>query len=187
MTNYDEYFSYLRRRKRSGLWYRDFWLYPRICRQLSGTVLDVGCGIGDFVRHRPHTIGTDVNDKAVAFCRSHGLPVHPMQPDKLPFGDCTFDGLVLDNVLEHIARPEPLLAEIHRVLNVTGHFVVGVPGARGFASDPDHKRHYPEPTLIETVQQAGFKWLRTFHQPFYSKILDQHFRYYGLYGVFRRT
>jgi SAM-dependent methyltransferase len=110
-----------------------------------------------------------------------------MQPDQLPFGDCTFDGLVLDNVLEHLAQPEPLLAEIHRVLNVDGHFVVGVPGSRGFASDPDHKRHYPETALISTVQRAGFELLRTFHQPFYSQLLDQHFRYYGIYGVFRRT
>lgn len=187
MTHDDEYFSYLKRRKRSGLWYRNFWLYPRICRHLNGTVLDVGCGIGDFVRHRAQTIGTDVNSKAVAYCLSQGLQVNVMQPDQLSFDDLTFDGAILDNVLEHLSRPEPLLTEIRRVLKVHGQFVVGVPGRRGFASDSDHKRHYPEGTLISTIRSAGFEFLRTFHQPFHSSLLDRHFRYYAIYGVFRRA
>lgn len=186
MTDYDDYFDYLRRRKRAGLWYRDLWLYPRIRGQLSGTVLDVGCGIGDFVRHRPGTLGVDVNPKAVAFCRSQGLPVQLMQPDRLPFGDREFDGVVLDNVLEHLEQPAPLLAEIHRVLAIGGRLVVGVPGQRGFDSDSDHKRHYPETALIDTVRGAGFELSRLFHQPFRSQLLDRHFRYYAIYGVFER-
>lgn len=186
MTGYDEYFEQLRRRKRAGLWYRDLWLYPRICRHLSGAVLDVGCGIGDFVRHRPHTIGVDVNPKSVAFCQNQGLRVQLMQPDRLPFADCEFDGAVLDNVLEHLDRPEPLLAEVRRVLRATGRFVVGVPGERGFDSDSDHKRPYPESTLIRTVESAGFQLSRLFHQPIRSRLLNRHFRYYAIYGVFRR-
>ncbi len=187
MTQYDEYFLYLRQRKRSGLWYRNLWLYPRISRHLQGAVLDVGCGIGDFVRYRPKTIGTDVNDRAVACCRNQGLPVHLMQRNDLPFDDAKFDGVVLDNVLEHLAEPEPLLGEIYRVLRTNGVFVVGVPGARGFASDPDHKRPYPEASLIATIEQVGFDQLRMFYQPFRSAFLDKHFRYYAVYGVFRRT
>lgn len=187
MTNYDEYYEYLRRRKKAGLWYRDFWLYPRINRYLSGTVLDIGCGIGDFVRYRPQTVGTDVNSKAVAFCRSNGLSVELMQPGQLPFGDSSFDGAVLDNVLEHLEQPEPLLAEIHRILRTDGRLVIGVPGAKGFDSDPDHKRHYPEAELILTAQNARFRLARIFHQPIYSRLLDRHFRYYAIYGVFLRS
>jgi SAM-dependent methyltransferase len=186
MSQYDDYFEQLRRRKLAGLWYRDLWLYPRICGQLDGSVLDIGCGIGDFVRHRPHTLGVDVNAKAVAFCQSRALPVRLMQPDRLPFPDGGFDGAVLDNVLEHLEHPEPLLAEIRRVLTVRGGLVVGVPGARGFDSDPDHKRHYPEGALVDTVRGAGFQLSRLFHQPFRSRLLDRHFRYYAIYGVFRR-
>ena len=187
MTDYDDYFECLARRKRAGLWYRDLWLYPRICGHLTGTVLDVGCGIGDLVRHRPQTIGVDVNPKAVAFCQSQGLDVQRMQPDRLPFTDCVFDGAVLDNVLEHLERPEPLLADVRRVLKTGGHFVVGVPGKRGFDSDSDHKLHYTEPALIDAIRRAGFELSRTFHQPFRSRLLDRHFRYYAIYGVFRRV
>ena len=186
MTNYDDYFDQLRRRKRAGLWYRDLWLYPRICRHLSGTVLDIGCGIGDMVRHRPRTVGVDVNHKAVAYCQDQGLKVQLMQPDRLPFMDGEFDGAVLDNVLEHIEQPKPLLEEVRRVLKARGSCVVGVPGERGFDSDPDHKRHYCEAALVHALQSAGFQLSRVFHQPFRSRILDRHFRYYAIYGVFLR-
>lgn len=186
MTDYDEYFARLRRRKRIGLWYRNLWLYPRICRYLSGKVLDVGCGIGDMVRHRAQTIGADVNPHAVAYCRSQGLKVHQMQPDRLPFSAAEFDGATLDNVLEHLARPQPLLAEIHRVVRRGGSLVVGVPGERGFASDSDHKHHYPEAELVGCLGRAGFEPLRIFHEPFRSRLLDRHFRYYAIYGVFRQ-
>lgn len=185
MTEDADYFDSLIRRKRVGLWYRNAWLYPRICRHLRGRVLDVGCGIGDMVSYRPQTVGVDVNPKAVAYCRSRGLTVQQMEPDRLPFPAAGFDAVVLDNVLEHLENPEPLLAEIHRVLRPGGTFLVGVPGEQGFASDPDHKRHYPEAALIRCLDSAGFEPTRVFHQPFRSRLLDRRFRYYAIYGVFR--
>lgn len=186
MTECTDYFDSLIRRKRIAVWYRDIWLYPRICRNLRGRVLDVGCGIGDMVGYRAQTVGVDVNPKAVAYCRSRGLTVERMEPDRLPFPDAEFDGAVLDNVLEHLDKPEPLLADIHRVLKPGASFVAGVPGERGFASDPDHKRHYPETELIRCIGSAGFELAKVFHQPFRSRLLDRYLRYYAIYGVFRR-
>jgi len=186
MTDQQSYYEYLRRRKQVGLWYRNGWLYPRLCRHLRGRVLDVGCGIGDMVRFRPNTVGVDVNARAVDFCRSQDLDVRIMPPDRLPFADLTFDGAVLDNVLEHLTEPSALLSEIHRVLLPGGTLIVGVPGERGYASDPDHKRHYPRQQLIDCLGQAGFGVTCLFHQPFRSELLDRYFRYYAIYGVFRR-
>jgi len=185
MTDYDIYFRYLRQRKRVGLWYRNVWLYPRLCRHLRGRVLDVGCGIGDMVRFRRNTVGVDVNPQAVDFCRNQGLDVRLMRPGHLPFPDRTFDGAVLDNVLEHLEEPLALLAEIHRVLTASGTLIVGVPGERGYASDPDHKRHYPERQLIDCLRAAGFGARYVFHQPLRSALLDRYFQYYAIYGVFR--
>lgn len=187
MTDYDEYFVRLRSRKRVGLWYRNLWLYPRICRYLSGKVLDIGCGIGDMVRYRPETVGVDVNPKAVAFCLSQGLQVHQMQPDRLPCSNGEFDGATLDNVLEHLASPEALLGEIYRVLRRGGKLVIGVPGECGFASDPDHKHHYSEADLVRCLRGSGFELVHIFHEPFRSRLLDRRFRYYAIYGVFRST
>lgn len=187
MTENTDYFDSLIRRKRAGLWYRNIWLYPRICRYLRGHVLDVGCGIGDMLSYRAQTVGVDINPRAVAYCRSRGLTAQQMELDRLPFRDAEFDGAVLDNVLEHLERPELLLSEIHRVVQTGATFIVGVPGERGFASDPDHKRHYSEADLMRCVREAGFEPSQVFHQPFRSRLLDLHFRYYAIYGVFRRN
>ncbi len=187
MTDYDDYFEYLLRRKRAAVWYRNGWLYPRLSRHLKSRVLDVGCGVGDMVRFRPQTVGVDVNPRCVEHCRSQGLDVHLMQPDRLPFADHSFQGAVLDNVLEHLQQPQPLLAEIRRVLVSGGTFIVGVPGESGYASDSDHKCHYPEPALQASLKAAGFQPRTMLYQPFRSAWLDKHFRYYAIYGVFSRV
>ncbi len=185
MTGAAGYFAYLRKRSPAALAYRRFWLYPHLCRELSGRVLDVGCGIGDFLRYRPGTVGADVDSEAVAWCRGLGLDARPMQPDRLPFGDAEFDGAVLDNVLEHLASPAALLSEIRRVLRATGTLLVGVPGRRGHLADPDHKVFYDEAALRAVVGQAGFSCRRIIHMPFHSGFLAPRLRQYCLYGIFR--
>lgn len=107
-----------------------------------------------------------------------------MQPDVLPFGDASFDSVILDNVLEHIVNPKALLGEVHRVLRSSGNFVVGVPGTRGYASDDDHKVFYDEAGLIACMTGAGLSTKRVHHTPVRSNWLDHNMRQYCLYGVF---
>jgi SAM-dependent methyltransferase len=179
------YFDYLRGRRLSGLLYRRLWLYPRLCDALAGRVLDVGCGIGDFLRFRPGTIGVDIDAEAVGWCRAQGLDARSMTPERLPFDDRVFDGVVLDNVLEHLAAPEALLDEIRRVLREEGRLIVGVPGSRGFTADPDHKIHYDEPSLTAVLQHHGFCCEQIMHMPWRSGFLESRLRQYCLYGIFR--
>ena len=186
MTEHADYFNYLRGRGRLGLLYRRFFLYPRLARLLSGRVLDVGCGIGDFLRFRRGTVGVDVNPHAVEWCRQHGMDCQPMESDHLPFVDDSFDGVVLDNVLEHLVRPLPLLAEIHRVLKPGGRLLIGVPGPRGYACDADHKVFYAEADLERALAAADFSMKYIFYTPWKSKWLASRLPQYCLYGVFER-
>ncbi len=181
-----EYFNYLRKRSTLARLYRKYWLYPRLCRHLSGHVLDVGCGIGDLLAFRKGTVGTDINPRAITWCRANGHNAEAMMPDILPFENGTFDGLVLDNVLEHITDPAPLLLEAYRVLRPRGHVLIGVPGRRGYASDTDHKVFYDENLLISTMTKAGFTLQRLFPMPFKSSWLNADMRQYCLYGMFLR-
>lgn len=184
MNQHEDYFQYLKNRSRLGLAYRNYWLYPRLCRYLTGKVLDIGCGLGDFLRYRPDTVGVDINPDTISWCNSQGLRAELMQDGMLPFADNTFDAAVLDNVLEHIAKPEALLAEIKRVVKTGGVLLVGVPGTKGYASDADHKMFYTEEDLAEKITALGFTHQKTFHMPFKFDRLEKYMRQYCIYGVF---
>jgi SAM-dependent methyltransferase len=187
MTDHDSYFQYLRGRSKLGLIYRQFWLYPRLCKNLTGHVLDVGCGIGDLVKYRADTVGVDINPKTVEWCKSKKLDVHFMEKNQLPFDDHTFDSAVLDNVLEHLEAPEPLLAEIHRILIKDGIFIVGVPGKCGYSRDPDHKIFYSKNKLTETVSKFGFRVKKIFAMPIELRWLELRMAQFCFYGVFQRV
>jgi GT2 family glycosyltransferase len=182
-----EYFDYLKHRSLLGLLYRKYYLYPRLVRQLTGRVLDVGCGIGDFLAYRPNTIGVDVNAYAVDWCQSRGLDARLMEAGHLPFDDASFDGVALDNVLEHLSEPVRLLAEIRRVLTPGGHVLVGVPGTFGYTCDADHKIFYDESNLRQLMESAGLKQNTVFYMPIKWDWLDAKLPQYCLYGVFERS
>ena len=182
--NYLEYCTYLKSRSLGGKLYRNCWLYPRLARHLSGRVLDVGCGIGDMLRFRPNTVGVDINPETVAWCRQQGLDVHHMEKNRLPFDAGTFDGLILDNVLEHITVPQPLLAEARRVLKPLGRLLAGVPGPKGYRSDPDHKVYYDADGLIRLMQNNGFICRMVLPMPLRLPWLFARMRQYCIYGVF---
>ena len=187
MVDHEEYFEYLTRRSRIGALYREYWLYPQLVRRLRGKSLDIGCGLGDMLVHRANTMGVDINPHTVAFCNARGAPAVVMQPDQLPFAAAAFDSVLMDNVLEHIPQPERLLSEVHRVLRPEGRLLVGVPGARGWASDPDHKVFYDEEKLRASMATAGFDSVECFYTPLWrSAWLDRSLRQYCLYGLFRR-
>lgn len=182
-----EYFHYLRRRSLSGLLYRKYYLYPRLNRHLSGRVLDVGCGIGDFLAYRSGTVGVDVNTYAVDWCQNRGLDAHLMAPDHLPFDDASFHGVMLDNVLEHLSQPIGLLLEIRRVLAPGGRVLVGVPGKLGYTCDSDHKVFYDETNLSRVMSDAGMHRMAILYSPFKWDWLDDKLPQYCLYGLFESS
>ncbi|PHM21773.1 MAG: hypothetical protein CK604_05270 [Curvibacter sp. PD_MW3] len=183
-TQYDEYAAYLQRRSKLGKWYRKHWLYPRLSTCLKGGLLDIGCGIGDMLAYRPGSVGVDVNPHNVTYCRERGLDAKVMDPDQLPFAEASFDSVLLDNVLEHIEQPSNLLAEIARVLRPGGHLLIGVPGHRGQASDPDHKQFYDEAALLRLASQSGFRIIQFLYSPLWrSNCLSQRLRQYCIYSL----
>lgn len=72
---------------------------PKLCGKVTGNVLDVGCGIRDFVRFRANAIGGGRN---VDYCVPQGFDSKLNKDNHLSFADDSFDGFMLDNVLESI-------------------------------------------------------------------------------------
>ena len=179
MNKKQNYFNYLKQRSFLGYIYRRYFLYPKLNSYLKGDVLDVGCGIGDMLAFKPSFIGADINEFNVALCKQRGLNACLMLENVLPFSNNKFDSILLDNVLEHIKDPKPLLSEIKRVMRHDGSLLIGVPGVIGFASDDDHKIFYDESKLAELAKSAGYKILLNMYMPLwrsrlFSKILKQY-------------
>jgi SAM-dependent methyltransferase len=186
MNSHESYFEYLKTRSLTGLFYRRLYLYPKLCRHLDGRVLDVGCGLGDMLTFRPNTVGVDINSRVVEWCKAKGLDAKLMQPDALPFQSGTFSSIVLDNVLEHLLAPGPLLSEIHRVLTTGGRLVVGVPGRRGYDADTDHKVFYNEIFLTKKLAEYDFVCQKMLHMPLRCPWLSHYLPQYCIYGIFTR-
>ena len=92
-------------------------------------VLDLGCGPGtsvDFFRARDPSVqwvGLDLPDSPEVRMRSRSdARFETFDGATIPFDEDSFDLVYCKQVLEHVRRPAPLLAEINRVLAPGGFF-----------------------------------------------------------------
>lgn len=113
-------------------------------------VLDVGCGAGDDLRDLaalvgPHgrVVGVDSSQTMVAQARQRtaGLPVtcHVGDAQALAFADEHFDASRTDRVLQHVADPGRVLAEVVRVTRRGGWIVVFEPDWGSLLVTADHR------------------------------------------------
>ena len=151
----EEYFRYLTSISWKGRIYRNFMVYPKIKRYCEGEVLDIGCGMGQFLEYYKSGVGVDINKSCVKYCVARGLDVRLMSKDELPFSDSSFDTLIMDKVMEHIIDPQPLLIECRRVLKPKAALIILVPGAKGYTRDPDHKVFYNFAKLNSILSSNG--------------------------------
>lgn len=185
--NFEQYHEYLKRKSFLGNIYRKFLLYPALHKHTVGLALDIGCGTGEYCRSRPNTHGADINPLNVNALLKSEIPGFLIKGDTLPCGDEAYDSVIMDNVLEHIAHPEPIMAEVRRVLRPRGRLIIGVPGIKGFLGEEDHKVFYDKKNLNSFINSHGFSTLKIFHMPIKSDFFDRHLRQYCLYGIFQKV
>jgi SAM-dependent methyltransferase len=113
---------------------------------LSGAVvLDAGCGVGgtSAVLHARGAdviaIDCDAARLAAVKLAIPGIDVEQADLEELPFPDDSFDAIVMQDVIEHVAAPTEVLAEITRVLAPGGVLYLSTPNRRALTnivSDP---------------------------------------------------
>ncbi len=94
-------------------------------------ILDIGCGIGTFVQRlrqfSPHVYGVDIDQERVRQ-GAMALPYLAVAvSEHLPFGDATFEVVLLHEVLEHVRDDRLTLGEAGRVTRPGGRIVIYCP------------------------------------------------------------
>tara|TARA_A100001015_G_C14987743_1_gene712326 strand:+ start:515 stop:1048 length:534 start_codon:yes stop_codon:yes gene_type:complete len=168
-----------------GRIYRRYLIFNTLNNYLKGRCLDIGCGIGGFVKYRNNTDAADINPISIKLLIKDGFNAFVIEKDKISVKDNTYDSLLMDNVLEHIQHPDNLLLECKRIIKTDGIFIIGVPGKKGFESELDHKIHYDETKLVSKLNNFKFEHIKTFYKPFKLKLLDKHMKQYCMYLIFK--
>jgi SAM-dependent methyltransferase len=103
---------------------------------LHGRWLDCGCADGGYTiamleRGASQVLGIDVEADRLALAQRQLAPGSAAYAgavaEALPFPDQSFDGVLLNEVLEHVASEEQALREVLRVLRPGGHLVLMSP------------------------------------------------------------
>ncbi|MDO8340715.1 MAG: class I SAM-dependent methyltransferase, partial [Candidatus Woesebacteria bacterium] len=93
-------------------------------------LLDVGCGVGDFVEAFSYYLpklnltAVDISKKAIKSAKKRKIKARFIvsEAEKLPFKSNFFDIVTCFDVVEHVKSPSIMLKEINRVLKPGGIF-----------------------------------------------------------------
>lgn len=177
------YYNYLMERNWFSFWIRHFFIRD-LSRHFHGSVLDIGCGIGEFLRMYPNSFGIDINSFVVAHCQQQGYSCSVSGAYPLPFANSSFDGVLASNILEHLDSPEAAVAEASRVLKPDGILTVTVPLEAGYQHDPTHV-HFLEATDLNRITKlAGFATKTIYRYPFQAAWPGKQLYFCELRGVF---
>jgi SAM-dependent methyltransferase len=94
-------------------------------------ILDIGCGIGTFVRRlqefSPHIYGIDVDTPRLRQGATEVRHLALAVAEHLPFPDDTFDVVLMHEVLEHVDDDRATMVEATRVARPGGHICIFCP------------------------------------------------------------
>lgn len=124
--------------------------------ELSGEVLDVGCGCKPYRALVParRYVGLDLDSP---FTRAVGAADWFYDGGDFPAANASFDGVLCSQVLEHVFTPEVFLAEISRVLRPGGRLLLTVPFIWDEHEQPRDYARYSSFGLRALLERTGFE------------------------------
>lgn len=161
----------------------------------SKTLLDYGCGTGDFLRHcsdrgwRVSGVEPAPTARAIA---SSKLKVE-IQADISEIRNQTFDVVTLWHVLEHVPDTNVLLNNLNALLKEDGTLFIAVPNYKSYDGEkykshwagydvPRHLWHFSSDTLRNLVSKNGFQ-IAQIHpmrlDSFYVSLLSEKYLHNG--------
>jgi len=119
--------------------------------QLSGRVLDIGCGTQPYRKYTNHSryVGLETS----ALLRPHVVG----RAQRLPFGEDVFDSVLCTEVLEHVREPRAVLREIARVIKTGGTLYLSVPMLWYLHYVPDDYYRFTRYGIQYLLESEGFE------------------------------
>jgi ubiquinone/menaquinone biosynthesis C-methylase UbiE len=120
--------------------------YDLLDAQRGAHLLDVGCGLGDdvlaladIVGSTGRVVGIDHDPDLLRRARAKAVPSHvefiEAEAHRMPLPDASFDGVRVERVLQHVAGPDAVVAEVARVLRLGGRATILEPDWGTYAVD----------------------------------------------------
>ena len=123
---------------------------------ISGKILDVGCGQKPYegLFRSSQYIGLEIDTPEN---RQNKKADYYYDGLTFPFQDHEFDGLVVNEVFEHVFNPDDFLNELNRVLKPEGRLLMTVPFCWDEHEQPNDYARYSSFGLRAIVEKHGFK------------------------------
>jgi SAM-dependent methyltransferase len=127
--------------------------------ELGGRVLDVGCGDRPYERlmGAREYVGLEL-DTPESRARNRADAYYDGR--RFPFADGSFDGVLCNQVLEHVFAPDDFLREIARVLKDGGRLLLTVPFVWDEHEQPRDYGRYSSFGLAALLARHGFELLQ---------------------------
>ena len=131
----------------------------QMARDMTGRLLDVGCGRKPYreMFSTNEYIGLEIDTPEN---RAHKQADFFYDGHLFPFPDRNFDGIVCNQVLEHVFTPDQFLGEIHRVLKPDGKLLLTVPFVWDEHEQPWDYARYSSFGLKSLLEKNGFVVLK---------------------------
>ncbi len=196
----EEYISHSGTKK--GLIYRVYHLarnytlskkYALISRSNPKSILDVGCGTGEFLHYCQQkglkVTGIEPGEKARNFAKNqYKLPV--FEEDFFTTATEKFDVITMWHVLEHVPFLQQRIKELHRLLNDNGVLFIAVPNCESYdaayygkywaAYDvPRHLYHFTKKDIKALAEKNQLELLKTLPMKldsFYVSMLSEKYK-----------
>jgi len=152
--------------------YSQYWwsnrFYALLARRYgpkSGSILEIGCGLGHllaWLQDQYTVVGSDINEWAIEQARLNvpkGEFLIQSAQDLNVFEDGSFQIIIAKHVVEHLPQPELCLREISRVLTSGGMLILATPNLDSPMRSRKKERWigYQDPTHISLKTPA--EWL----------------------------
>lgn len=169
--------------------------YEQVTKDLrQGRVLDIGCGIGDFLAHCKskgwEVSGLEPNEQARKIVlNSHNITVKDISEiGEIP--NEQFELITMFHVLEHVTEPKKMILEIMRILKPGGRLVIALPNYDSWDAKhykkywaawdvPRHLFHFNPSSLSIFMKEFPLKRENTkpmFWDAFYVSLLSEKYK-----------